>query len=158
MNAPSLRAVMISALVAAAPLAIVAPVVAANDTPARTYQVNAPFEDVVFDLRLAIEGRGYKVDNVSHVGEMLNRTAAAVGASVQVYDHAEVIQFCSATLSRKVMEADAMNIAFCPYGIFAYQPFGTQTVTVGYRRFPEGAMQEVDALLDSIAREAAGLD
>ena len=113
---------------------------------------------MLFDLRIAIEGRGLVIDAVSHVGEMLNRTAADVGASVKVYDHAQVIQFCSATLSRKVMEIDPMNIAFCPYGVFVFQRAGAEGVTVGYRRLPEGPMQEVDALLDAIVREAAGLD
>jgi hypothetical protein len=31
-------------------------------------------------------------------------------------------------------------------------------VTIGYRRMPAGAMQEVDAMLHAIVREAAGLD
>ena len=157
MHDPKLRTRLFHAVLAA-PLALAAPALAADDDMARTYQTEAAFEDVVFDLRLAIEGRGYVIDNVSHIGDMLNRTAADVGADVQVYDEAQVVQFCSATLSRKVMEADAMNIAFCPYGIFAFQLTGAEEVTVGYRRFPDGPMQEVDALLDAIAREAAGLD
>jgi uncharacterized protein (DUF302 family) len=148
-------------LLLALALALAAPVARAQDadTPAmRAYEVEAAFGDVAFDLRLAIEGRGYKVDGVSHVGEMLNRTAGAVGAAVTVYDKAEVTQFCSATLSRAVMEADPLNIAFCPYGIFAFQRAGREMVTIGYRRMPEGAMQQVDALLHEIVREAAGLD
>lgn len=123
----------------------------------RSYSVDASFDDVVFELETAIEGRGFVVDNVSHVGEMLNRTAADVGATVQVYDHAEVYQFCSAVVSRRMMEADPMNLAFCPYGIFLYQKTGAESVTIGYRRMPEGVMQEVDALLDEIVREAAGV-
>jgi uncharacterized protein (DUF302 family) len=123
----------------------------------RAYSVDAAYDDVMFDLQTAIEGRGYVIDNVSHVGEMLNRTAADVGATMQVYDHAEVYQFCSAVLSRKMMEADPMNIAFCPYGIFLFQKEGESGVTIGYRRMPEGTMQEVDALLDEIVREVAGV-
>jgi uncharacterized protein (DUF302 family) len=156
MFAPYLTIAAPRALLTAALISLAAPALAADT--ARSYEVEASFDDLVFDLRLAIEGRGYKVDSVSHIGEMLNRTAADVGAAVQVYDKAEVIQFCSATLSRKVMEVDPMNIAFCPYGIFAYQLTGSESAVIGYRRFPDGEMQEVDALLDSIAREAAGLD
>lgn len=121
--------------------------------------IEAPYEDVLEDLRLTIEGRGFVIDAVSHVGAMLNRTAGDVGAQRQVYDHAEVTQFCSATLSRKVMEADARNLAFCPYGIFTYQLHGEAgRVHVGYRRMPDGPMQEIEALLDSIVRETVGLD
>jgi len=130
----------------------------ADDDLWRSYTVEDAYDDVVFELTTAIEGRGYVIDNVSHVGEMLNRTAADVGATVQVYDHAEVFQFCSAVLSRKMMEADAMNIAFCPYAIFVFRKAGEVPVTIGYRRMPEGVMQEVDALLDEIVREAAGVE
>lgn len=157
MHAHTFRTALFHALLAA-PLAFGAPALADDDDMARSYRVDAGFEDMVLDIRLAIEGRGFVIDSVSHIGDMLNRTAEDVGAEVKVFDHAQVIQFCSATVSRKVMEVDAMNIAFCPYGIFVFQPAGAEDITVGYRRFPDGAMQEVDALLDAIVREAAGLD
>jgi uncharacterized protein (DUF302 family) len=121
------------------------------------YTVEAPFEDVAFDLKLAIENRGFVIDSTSHVGDMLNRTAADVGATRTLFTKADVLQFCSATVSRKAMEADIMNIAQCPYGIFAFEtPDRPGVVTVGYRAMPEGAMKEVEAILDAIAREAAG--
>ena len=50
------------------------------------------------------------------------------------------------------MEADPMNIAHCPYGIFVAEREGK--VMVGYRTYPEGAMQDVQALLDEIVKEA----
>lgn len=50
-----------------------------------------------------------------------------------------------------------MNIGFCPYDIFVMQRPG-EPVMIGYRTFPEGAMQEVQALLDDIARSAAGVE
>ena len=53
-----------------------------------------------------------------------------------------------------MMEVDPTNIAFCPYGVFVAETDGA--VTVGYRHYPDGAMQEVQALLDEIAREAVG--
>ena len=59
-------------------------------------------------------------------------------------------------LSRKVMEADVMNIGFCPYDIFVMQLPESDEVTVGYRAFPESAMQEVQTLLDTIVKEAIG--
>jgi hypothetical protein len=52
------------------------------------------------------------------------------------------------------MEADPMNIAHCPYGIFVAERDGE--VIVGHRTYPEGPMQEVEALLDDIVREAVG--
>ena len=132
---------------------------AAEGDLVRAHEMEAAYEDVQFDLRIAIESRGLVIDSVSHVGAMLNRTAADVGAETQVYDHAEVMQFCSAIVSRSVIEADPLNLAYCPYGVFIYQLAGGEgAVTIGYRRFPEGEMQEVEALLEEIVREVAGLD
>ncbi len=154
---------MIRALAAAAlaaPFALAAaPAPAADDAGPRVEVVEAPYDDVLFDLKIAIEGRGFVIDSVSHVGDMLNRTAADVGAEKTIYDHAEVTQFCSATVSRKAMEADPLNLAYCPYGIFTFQLAGEEGKThIGYRRLPEGEMQEVQALLEEILREAAGLE
>lgn len=124
-----------------------------------TYEVAGAFDDVAFALEGAIIGRGFVVDHTSHVGEMLNRTAGDVGAERDVYTQADVYLFCSAVLSRKVIEADPENIAHCPYSIFLYELTESPgTIHVGYRQMPEGEMQEVEALLDEIAREAVGVD
>jgi uncharacterized protein (DUF302 family) len=139
-------------------IAIVAACLAATAAQAQeviSYPFDGSFADAAFGVETAIVGRGLVVDHVSHVGEMLARTAADVGSDVELFAQADVFQFCSAVLSRKVMEADPMNIVFCPYGIFVADRAGE--VTIGYRAFPDGPMQEVQALLDDIAREAAGL-
>ncbi|MDO7707479.1 MAG: DUF302 domain-containing protein, partial [Loktanella sp.] len=70
------------------------------------------------------------------------------------YDNADILVFCSAVLSRKMMEADPLNIAHCPYGIYVADRAGE--VTIGFRNYPEGIMQEVQAFLDDITREAIG--
>ena len=85
---------------------------------------------------------------------MLNRTMTDVGSDITIFDAADIFIFCSAVLSRKMMEADAMNIAYCPYGIFVADQGGD--VVIGYRNLPPGVMQEVQALLDSIVQEALG--
>jgi uncharacterized protein (DUF302 family) len=148
-------------LVAAAGLAaaLAAGPVVADGEHVVLYESEYDFEETAFGVEQAIVGRGLVVDYVSHVGDMLNRTAADVGADVRLFDAANIYLFCSAVLSRKVMEADPMNIAHCPYGVFvAARGDGEETTLVGYRRYPAGEMQEVQSLLDEIAREAAGLD
>jgi uncharacterized protein (DUF302 family) len=117
-----------------------------------TYPFEGDFEDATFAVESAIVGRGLVIDWVSHTGDMLNRTAKDVGSDVKLFDGADIFQFCSAQLSRKVMEADPMNIAFCPYGIFVADQAGE--VIVGYKTYPEGPMKEVQALLDDIVKEA----
>lgn len=123
------------------------------------YEVEGSFDDATFGVETAITNRGLVVDWVSHVGDMLNRTGADVGSDVRIFEKADIFLFCSAILSREVMEADPLNLAHCPYAVFAYEAGdGSGDVYVGYRHMPEGEMQKVQALLDEIAREAAGLD
>lgn len=138
-------------LILAAALALAAGPGHAADQ-AVTYPFNGSFKDATFALENAIIGRGLVVDHVSHTGAMLARTAEAVGSTKKIFDAADVYLFCSAELSRKVMEADPMNIANCPYGIFVTDRDGA--VTIGYRTYPDGPMQEVQKMLDDIVREA----
>lgn len=125
----------------------------ANET-STVYDFDGNFEDATFSVESAIVGKGLVIDYVSHTGEMLNRTGVDVGSKVKLFDEADIFVFCSAVVSRKVMEIDPMNIAHCPYGVFVAEREGK--VMVGYRNYPEGAMQEVQALLDEIVQEAVG--
>jgi hypothetical protein len=111
------------------------------------------FEDAAFSVESAILDRGLVIDYVSHTGEMLARTAADVGSDVELFAAADIYLFCSATLSREVMEVDPMNIAHCPYGIFVADRAGE--VTIGYRSYPDGPMQAVQSLLAEIVADAA---
>ncbi|MBR9653226.1 DUF302 domain-containing protein [Thalassovita aquimarina] len=134
-----------------AALTIAAPAFAEGVT---TYTTDASFEDAAFAVESAIIGRGLVVDYVSHVGAMLERTGTDVGSDVKLFEAADVFIFCSAVTSRNVIEADLLNIAHCPYGVFVADK-GNEVI-VGYRNYPEGAMQEVQSLLDEIAQEAVG--
>lgn len=125
--------------------------------PAITTVVEDSFDNVAFALESAIVGRGLVIDHLSHVGEMLERTKEDVGSTVTVFTQADVFSFCSAAVSRQVMEADPANIQYCPYGIFLYEtPDAPGTVTVGYRDYPEGEMQAVEDMLAEIVAEALG--
>lgn len=146
---------MIKRAAAALAVTVLSGAALAQDGFARVYDLDASFEDATFAVESAIVNRGLVIDAVSHVGAMLERTRADVGGE-PLFAAADVFLFCSAVLSRKMMETDPLNIAFCPYGVFVTEaPDGA--VQVGYRHMPEGPMQEVEALLDEIAREAAGL-
>ena len=125
------------------------------------YSTTGDFETVALDVSNAIINRGYVIDYTARIGEMLDRTAADVGATETVFANAQIAQFCSAVLSRKVMEAEPENIAFCPYSIFYYElDSELGTVYVGYRPLEGGAtdesreaLEEVNALLEDIVRE-----
>ncbi len=86
---------------------------------------------------------------------MLERTREDVGSDKVLFIKADVYSFCSAKVSRSVMEADPMNIVFCPYDVFVAELADKPgEVVVGYRQFPEGPMQEVQAMLDGIVQTA----
>ena len=119
-----------------------------------TTPFDGSFDDATFAVESAIVGQGLVIDYVSHVGEMLNRTGADVGSDKQIFAAADIFIFCSAKLSREVMEADPMNIGFCPYGIFVAED--DNGVMVGYRSYPDGPMQKVQTLLSEIVEEAVG--
>jgi uncharacterized protein (DUF302 family) len=122
-----------------------------------SYTTDQSFDDVVFGLENAILDEGLVVDHVSHVGEMLERTRADVGSDIVLFEQADVFSFCSAKVSRQVMEADPMNIVFCPYDVFvAVTTENPDQTVIGYRAFPEGAMQEVQSMLDRIVKSALG--
>ncbi|NNE52178.1 MAG: DUF302 domain-containing protein [Sulfitobacter sp.] len=135
-------------------LAVFAATPALADEGSTVYDYDGTFDDAKFSVESAIVGEGLVIDYVSHVGEMLNRTGADVGSDMKLFEEADIFVFCSAVVSRKAMEADPMNIAHCPYGIFVAEREGK--VMVGYRNYPEGPMQEVQALLDGIVKEAIG--
>jgi uncharacterized protein (DUF302 family) len=116
------------------------------------YDYEGTFADATFAVEDAIVSKGLVIDYRSHVGEMLERTREDVGSDVVLFDNADVFLFCSAVVSRKVMEADPMNIVHCPYSIFVADQAGK--VTIGHRDYPEGAMQVVEDLLVDIATEA----
>lgn len=119
-----------------------------------TFDWEGSFEDATFAIESAILDRGLVIDLVSHVGDMLNRTGGDVGSDAMIFEQADIFLFCSAAISRRVMEADPMNIVHCPYSIFVTEKDGE--VMIGHRAYPDGPMQEVEALLDSIILDASG--
>ena len=119
-------------------------------------KVPTGFDETMDNVRMAIENRGLVVNYTSHIAEMLNRTGADIGASRQVFEQAEIIEFCSAGLSRKMLEADPHNIVLCPFAISVYTLPGDKGGTwVAYRQPFGSAAPLVGPLLREIAAEVA---
>ncbi|HEX6735769.1 MAG TPA: DUF302 domain-containing protein [Azonexus sp.] len=114
-----------------------------------------PFADVRDAVVMAIERRGLVVNSISRLGEMLQRTAADLGATKQVYAQAEIVEFCSARFSRQMLEADPHDIVLCPFTIAIYTlPGDAGSTWVAYRRPPANVAAIVEPLLSGIVAEA----
>lgn len=120
------------------------------------------FKEVKARVLHAIENRGFVLNYTARIGAMLERTGKDIGAARQVYAEAEMLEFCSAKVSRDTMEADPRNIVFCPYGIAVYVlPEEPGKVYLAYRRQGVSgaersvkALRAVDKLLADIVGEA----
>jgi len=147
-------------VVAGLPVASAAEGVHANSQA--VFVTDNSYEVIRDNLEQAIIGRGLVVSSISHVGDMLARTGLDLGATRQIYAHAEVLEFCSYALSRRMMEADPANIAFCPYGIAIYERADQPgRIYLAHQRLQglgsgivNETMKEIDALLDDIIQEA----
>jgi hypothetical protein len=139
----------------------------AAGTPAhlKVYTATGNFDTVKDEVTLAITSRGLVIDHTSFIGNMLDRTGKDIGKTKKVYGKAEMLQFCSADISRRTMEADPSNIVFCPYVIAIYSlASDPKKVHVAFRRLQpvgttesQASLKAVEDLLDSIVKEALGL-
>lgn len=137
----------------AAAMAIATPAVADGFF---TVEAEGSFDDVVFAVEMAITGQGLVIDSVNHIGEMLARTKEDVGGTKDLFAGAQVMSFCSADISRQVMEANLMNIQYCPYGIYVFEPAEDGApVMIGYREYSDRTMQPVNYLLQQIVADAS---
>ncbi len=120
-----------------------------------TMTVEAEFDDVFFDLKEQIIGKGLVVEHIGHVGKMLERTSVAVIGSnnnhIKTYKFAKYLQFCSATLTHHASGKDAANLSICPFVLYAYETTKQPgKVTIGYRNPDFGDMDQSDPLFTKI--------
>ncbi|MCF6273615.1 MAG: DUF302 domain-containing protein [Rhodobacteraceae bacterium] len=139
-------------LVATTILLLASPLAAQN---IMSVTVPETVDDMEFAVESAILDMGLTIDFVSYTGDMLSRTMADVGSDVELYSGATLYNFCSAIVSRQVLEADPTNIAYCPYTIFVYSLPDTPNETiVGHQIYPGASMQPANDLLDAIVESA----
>ena len=152
----------IRVLVAFALIVFVADIASAASPGVKIYSVKGVYDDVKERVMFAIENRGIVLNYTARVGNMLERTGKDLGRQQQIYSRAEVLEFCSAALSRDTMEADPHNIVSCPYTIAVYTlPQEPGKVYLSYRRPTAagmrpsaGTLAAVEKLLEDIVREA----
>lgn len=108
-------------------------------------------------LREVIEAEGMVVGNALSFERMLERTGAG---QENPYHAAEIVQFCSAGLARRMVGEDAGQIVFCPLSISVYvtkaQP---EAVVLAYRApgNDSAARRQASELLARLVERAAKL-
>ncbi len=126
------------------------------------YAVEGDYDDVWDDLKMALGDRGLVISTISHVGEMIDRTGKALGRTRPIFAKANVMSFCSAVISRDMLEQNPHLVAYCPYEIAVYSLAGRPgTIYLSYRHIdwpdPQDrpVLDAVEGLLDGIVRDVA---
>ena len=126
------------------------------------YESESGFETVMEGAKTAILERGMYINNIMHMGEMLERTGKDLGMDEQIYGRAESIEFCSAVLSRKMTAEDPSRIVNCPFILAIYTlPSDPDKTFIAHRTVPaeemtdSEVMTEVAEMLKGIAEAAA---
>ncbi len=133
----------------------------AADNYAVLFKAHGTYQEVRDQVQSAIEGKGLKINTTHKIAEMLERTGKDIGATKQIYENAEQFDFCSAEISRKMMEADPHAIAMCPYLISVYKLPKDNHVYIAYRKPAatknpalKKVLVEVDKMLTDIIKDA----
>lgn len=100
----------------------------------------------------AIEEQGLKVSNVVPFGDMLARTAPALGRPASPFARAEIVQFCSAAVAWALVAEDPRQMALCPMGIDLVALDGTPARLRFAYRSP-GRASAGRAQMDALLRE-----
>ncbi len=122
------------------------------------YTTDSSFSDVMDGLKMAIQERGMYINNVMNMGEMLERTGQDLGLGSSPFGQAESIEFCSAVLSREMIQEEPARMVNCPFIISVYTlPGDAETTYVAHREVPADqvaaspVMAKVAEMLRSIA-------
>ncbi len=134
-----------------------------EDGPVVVYQSEDDFQTTLDNLKMAVTNQGLLVSGELHLSEMLNRTGPDLGFPEPVFSEAESVEFCSALMSHKMIQASPLNAAICPFTIAVYRKTAEpDTVYLAYRK-PElvgdqdgKTRAEVMNMLNTISREAVG--
>lgn len=125
------------------------------------FKAQGTFTEVRNQVESSIEGKGLKINHSNKIAEMLERTGKDLGATKQVYENGEQFEFCSARISRNMMEADPHAIAMCPYIVSVYTIPNDKNVYIAYRKPATSknpalkkALADVDKLLTEIIKDA----
>jgi uncharacterized protein (DUF302 family) len=141
---------------------VLLPAGALSDGAYVVYESESDFDTVMDGAKASIQERGMYINNIMHMGEMLERTGKDLGLDGKIYERAESIEFCSAVLSRKMTQEEPVRIVNCPFIVSIYTLPGQEGKTfIAHRAIPEAeieaseVMGEVAEMLKGVGEGAA---
>ena len=100
-----------------------------------TYQVHQNFETVKSNLEATIVDKGFTLNNTLHVSDMLQRTGKDIGFPHPVYAKAETLEFCSAAMAHRLVQAHPDNVINCPFILTLYSTVAQpKQTTIAFRK------------------------
>jgi uncharacterized protein (DUF302 family) len=123
---------------------------------------DAGYEETLASVKDIIIGKGINIAHTLPASDMLGRTGPDFGINEQVLKHGEIIEFCSASISHKLIKANPENITICPFSIAVYVLNSDPDNVRLTSRLPyvlddqsKAATDEVQAFVKGIIDEAA---
>lgn len=101
-------------------MAITATPLLADESPVYSRVVEGSYEDVLAAVKDIIKGRGVNIAHTLPASDMLERTGPDFGHKEKVLDGGEIVEFCSASISHKLIRANPQNITICPFAVAVY--------------------------------------
>lgn len=138
---------------------------AGGDAPSPVYTKiieGGDYEESLSTLKEIIKGKGINIAHTLPPSEMLERTGPAFGITEKVLKNGEIIEFCSAKISHKLIQANFENINLCPFTISIYVlTSDPDNVRLTYRKpyvldeASKAAVDEMTDLMEDIIEETA---
>jgi len=124
--------------------------VLANNSVNVTKQ-DSSFEDIRLEIENAIIENGFVIDFNGNISRMLENTVNVADDVSPVYSNAEFWQFCSSKITRRLTNVNPINIAYCPFVIFAFETVEVPgAITIGYRPLPKDSSRKTNAIISEI--------
>ena len=121
------------------------------------FKTRGDFQDVRDSVVMAIEGKGLRITHHNMIADMLERTGKDLGTTRKIYDYAEQFEFCSATVSRKMLEVDPHAMVLCPYIISVYKIPDDPNIYIAYRKPPRTRNPALNKALDHVENLLSGI-
>ncbi len=110
------------------------------------------FDDVMYDLRLAIRRHNYRITSINHIGE------AIATNNDQDFIQASIVNFCNVSIAKKFIEQSLSYILYMPCRVAVYEK-GDDIIIETYLLSKKNDIHnQVNTTIKNIVNAARGLD